>query len=95
MSIDRADVAHIARLARLKIPDDIHDRLAEELSRIFEWIEQLREVDTDETAPMSSAVEMALKMRDDVISDGDRADEVLANAPETDNGYYVVAKVLE
>ena len=95
MSLDRSEVAKIARLARLDIPDDRLDGLAGELTHILDWIEQLREVNTDATLPMSSVIEMALKMRTDVVDDGGKANDVLANAPESANGYYVVPKVIE
>ena len=95
MSLDRDKVAHIASLARLKIPVDDQVRMADELSAILDWIEQLQEVDTEATKPMSSAVEMSLKMREDIVVDGDKADEILANAPESIDGYYVVDKVIE
>lgn len=95
MSLDRAAVAHIARLARLRISEDGQDKLANELSGILDWIEQLQEVDTSSTEPMSSAVEMALKMRQDVIDDGNKPADILANAPESDDGHYLVNKVIE
>ncbi|MCZ6604530.1 MAG: Asp-tRNA(Asn)/Glu-tRNA(Gln) amidotransferase subunit GatC [Alphaproteobacteria bacterium] len=95
MSLNRSEVAKIARLARLDIPDDRLDGLAGELTHILDWIEQLQEVATDETEPMSSVIEMALKTRTDVVDDGDKADDVLVNAPESANGYYVVPKVIE
>lgn len=95
MSLDRTAVAHIAQLARLRIAEDRQAELADELSHILSWIEQLSEVDTDGVEPMSSAVETALKMRDDIVDDGNKSDEVLANAPETASGYYVVPKVIE
>ncbi len=95
MSIDKATVAKIARLARIHVPEDKREALAGELSNILGWVEQLGEVDTDNVAPMTSVVEMRLPERDDVITDGDCRDDVLANAPETDAGFYVVPKVVE
>ncbi len=95
MSIDKATVAKIARLARIHIPEDKREALAGELSNILGWVEQLGEVDTDNVAPMTSVVEVRLPERDDVITDGDCRDDVLANAPETDAGFYVVPKVVE
>ncbi len=95
MSLDRAAVAHIARLARLHVAEEDLDRLAGELSHIIGWVEQLSEVDTGDTAPMSSVVEMALKTRDDLVTDGGVPEKVLANAPEATEGYYVVSKVVE
>ncbi len=95
MSIDKATVAKIARLARIHVPEEKRAALAGELSNILGWVEQLGEVDTDNVAPMTSVVEMRLPERDDVITDGGCRDDVLANAPETEAGFYVVPKVVE
>ena len=95
MSIDKATVAKIARLARIHVAEDKRQALAGELSNILGWVEQLGEVDTDDVAPMTSVVEMRLPERDDVITDGGCRDDVLANAPETEAGFYVVPKVVE
>ena len=95
MSIDKATVAKIAMLARIHVAEEKREALAGELSNILGWVEQLGEVDTDNVAPMTSVVEMRLPERDDVITDGDCRDDVLANAPETDAGFYVVPKVVE
>ncbi len=95
MSIDKATVAKIARLARIHVPEDKRQALAGELSKILVWVEQLGEVDTDNVAPMTSVVEVRLPERDDVVTDGDCRDDVLANAPETEAGFYVVPKVVE
>ena len=95
MPIDKATVANIARLARIFVAEEKRQALAGELSNILGWVEQLGEVDTDDVAPMTSVVEMRLPERDDVITDGDCRDDVLANAPETEAGFYVVPKVIE
>ena len=95
MSIDKATVANIARLARIYVAEDRRAALAGELSNILGWVEQLGEVDTDDVAPMTSVVEMRLPERDDVITDGGCRDDVLANAPGTEAGFYVVPKVVE
>ena len=95
MSIDKATVANIARLARIHVAEDRRAALAGELSNILGWVKQLGEVDTDDVAPMTSVVEMRLPERDDVITDGGCRDDVLANAPETEAGFYVVPKVVE
>ncbi len=95
MSIDKATVAKIARLARIHVPEEKREALAGELSNILGWVEQLREVDTDHVAPMTSVVEVRLPERDDVITDGDCRDDILANAPATDGGFFVVPKVVE
>ena len=95
MLIDKATVAKIARLARIHVPEDKRQALAGELSNILGWVEQLGEVDTDNVAPMTSVVEVRLPERADVIDDGDCRDDILANAPQTDGGFFVVPKVVE
>jgi aspartyl-tRNA(Asn)/glutamyl-tRNA(Gln) amidotransferase subunit C len=95
MSIDKATVAKISALARLSVSESAHNKLAEELSNIIGWIEQLNEVDTQNTSPMTSVVDVPLRRREDVVNDGNCRDEVLENAPETKAGFYVVPKVVE
>ncbi len=95
MALDTDTVRRIARLARIHIPDDELATLADELSNINGWIEQLAEVDTDGVEPMTSAVETTLKQRDDVVNDGGYSDQVLANAPEAADGFFTVPKVVE
>ena len=95
MLIDKATVAKIARLARIHVPEDKRQALAGELSNILGWVEQLGEVDTKNVAPMTSVVDVRLPERGDVIDDGDCRDDILANAPQTDGGFFVVPKVVE
>lgn len=95
MAIDAATVRKVAKLARIAEPEDRLEPLAKELSGILNWIEQLNEVDTDGVEPMTSAVAMALPMREDVVTDGGDASKVLANAPKTVDGFFVVPKVVE
>ncbi|MGB0576469.1 MAG: Asp-tRNA(Asn)/Glu-tRNA(Gln) amidotransferase subunit GatC [Alphaproteobacteria bacterium] len=96
MSVDKSTVARIAQLARIKVPEEDLDALADELSKIVGWVEQLDEVDTEGVAPMASTAEgTVLRQREDVVTDGDCRDDVLANAPETAKGYFVVPKVIE
>ena len=95
MSLNRDEVAKIARLARLRVAPERQEAIAGELSKILDWIEQLNEVDTETAAPMTSVVAMRLKTREDEVTDGGIADDVLANAPEADNGYFVVPKVID
>jgi aspartyl-tRNA(Asn)/glutamyl-tRNA(Gln) amidotransferase subunit C len=95
VSLDEATVARIARLARIAVPEDELAPLATELSHILEWIEQLNEVDTEGVAPMTSVVAMRLAWREDRVTDGGRPEDILANAPERDDGYLVVPKVVE
>ena len=95
MSIDKATVAKIARLARIHVAEERREALAGELSNILGWVEQLGEVDTDNVAAMTSVVAVRLPEREDVITDGDCRDDVLANAPQTDGEFYIVPKVVE
>jgi aspartyl-tRNA(Asn)/glutamyl-tRNA(Gln) amidotransferase subunit C len=95
MAIDAATVRKVARLARIAEPEDRLEGLARELNGIMAWIEQLAEVDTDGVEPMTSAVEQPLPMRDDVVTEGGDASKVLANAPKSARGFFVVPKVVE
>lgn len=95
MAIDTATVAKIARLARIRVPEADREALAGELSNILGWVEQLAEVDTDNVAPMTSAVETVMPKRSDEVTDGDRAGEVTANAPVKERHFFVVPKVVE
>ncbi len=95
MAVDRATVAQIAKLARIRVPEDQLDALAGELSNILTWIEQLDELDTEGVAPMTSAVEVTLPRRADAVTDGGYPDKVVANAPEAAHGFFVVPKVVE
>ncbi len=95
MAIDAATVRKVAHLARIRVGDDQLDRLATELSGILTWIEQLSEVDTEGVAPMASTEAVPLPMREDVVTDGGDAAKVLANAPKSDRGFFVVPKVVE
>jgi aspartyl-tRNA(Asn)/glutamyl-tRNA(Gln) amidotransferase subunit C len=95
MAIDADTVRKVARLARIRVEDAQLEPLATELSGILDWIEQLGEVDTDGVEPMTSCVACALPMREDVVTDGDKRDAVLLNAPKTDRGFFVVPKVVE
>lgn len=95
MAIDEDTVARIATLARIRVPADERAALAAELSGILGWIEQLRAVDTDRVEPMTSVVAVRLPRRPDAVTDGNRRDELLANAPEAVNGFFAVPKVVE
>ncbi|MDP3175162.1 MAG: Asp-tRNA(Asn)/Glu-tRNA(Gln) amidotransferase subunit GatC [Phenylobacterium sp.] len=95
MAIDAETVRKVARLARIAQPEDRLEPLARELSGIMAWIEQLNEVDTDGVEPMTSAEATVLPMRDDVVTEGGDAARVLANAPKSVNGFFVVPKVVE
>jgi aspartyl-tRNA(Asn)/glutamyl-tRNA(Gln) amidotransferase subunit C len=95
VSLDEATVARIARLARIAVPKEELAPLATELSHILKWIEQLNEVDTEGVPPMTSVAAMRLAWREDRVTDGGRPEDILANAPERQDGYFVVPKVVE
>jgi aspartyl-tRNA(Asn)/glutamyl-tRNA(Gln) amidotransferase subunit C len=95
MSLDKATVSRIARLARIGVPDEDLEQLGAELTNILGWVEQLNEVDTADVPPMTSVVEMQLPRRRDVVTDGAYNEKILGNAPDTEEGFFVVPKVVE
>jgi aspartyl-tRNA(Asn)/glutamyl-tRNA(Gln) amidotransferase subunit C len=99
MALDKATVARIAALARIKVADAELERMTGELDQIIGWVEQLKEVDTANVEPMTSAVAVSLPMREDVVSDGGYAEKILLNAREPvrdgDGGFFTVPKVVE
>jgi len=95
MALDKATVARIATLARIRVAEDELEPLAGELSGILAWIEQLGEVDTENVPPMTSVAEMTLPMREDKVTDGSNRDAVLGNAPRSARGFFAVPKVVE
>jgi aspartyl-tRNA(Asn)/glutamyl-tRNA(Gln) amidotransferase subunit C len=95
MQIDEATVRRIARLARIEITDAEAKGLVGELSGILGWIAQLDEVDTKAVEPMSRVVPIKLKQRDDVVTDGGIADDIVKNAPMAEDHLFVVPKVVE
>jgi len=95
MQVDEATVRRIARLARIKITDAEAKGLVKELSGILNWVEQLKEVDTSQVEPMTRVVPIELKKREDVVTDGNKADAILKNAPMAEDGFFVVPKIVE
>ncbi|MGJ3626611.1 Asp-tRNA(Asn)/Glu-tRNA(Gln) amidotransferase subunit GatC [Sphingomonas sp. MMS24-JH45] len=95
MSVDTATVRRIANLARIAISEEEAQRLAPELGNILDWIEQLSEVEHSQVAPMTAVIPNHLRLRDDVVTDGGIRDEVLANAPQAEHGFFTVPKVIE
>lgn len=95
MHVDEATVRRIAHLARIKITDEEAAGLESELSAILDWVEQLDEVDTATVEPMIRVVPISLKQREDVVKDGEKADEIVANAPMSEDDFFVVPKVVE
>lgn len=95
MTIDAATVKKVASLSRLRESDERLESLAGELNGILGWIEQLNEVDVAGVEPMTTAVEQPTPLRADVVSDGDKVAQIVANAPKTIDGFFVVPKVVE
>ena len=95
MSVDAATVKKVASLARIAISDADAERLAPEFSNILGWIEQLGEVDTSSVEPMTAVIPNTLRLRDDVVTDGGIREDVLANAPLAEHGFFTVPKVVE
>jgi len=95
MSLDAATIRRIATLARIRVEEDELASLATELNGILGWIEQLNEVNVDGIEPLTGAQQMALKMREDVVTDGSYPEKVLANAPDRAGDFYAVPKVVE
>jgi aspartyl-tRNA(Asn)/glutamyl-tRNA(Gln) amidotransferase subunit C len=95
MSLDPATVRRIASLARIRVDDAEVEGLRDQLNAILGWIEQLREVDVDGVAPLTGGARMALRLRDDAVTDGGDQAAILANAPDHAGPYFVVPKVVE
>lgn len=100
MSVDKATVAKIASLARIRMTDEELERMAPELNGILEWVEQLSEVDCTGIEPMTAVIPNTLRLRADVVdadplTGGGRRDAVLANAPAAEHGFFGVPKVIE
>ena len=95
MSVDAATVRRIAHLARIAVRDDEVPHLQGELNAMLAFVEQLAEVDIEGVDPMTSVMPMVMKKRQDVVNDGEIADDVVANAPATENHFFLVPKVVE
>lgn len=95
MSVDAATVRRIARLARIAVKDEEISHLQGELNAMLAFIEQLSEVDVEGVEPMTSVTPMVMKKRKDVVTDGEIPDKVLANAPATEDHFFLVPKVVE
>ena len=95
MSVSTEQVRHIAKLARIAMSDEEIEQLVPELNNILGWVEQLGEVNTDGVEPLTAVIDQKLRLRDDVVTEGNIRDEVLANAPEAQHGFFAVPKVIE
>jgi aspartyl-tRNA(Asn)/glutamyl-tRNA(Gln) amidotransferase subunit C len=100
MSVDKATVAKIAQLARIRMGEDELDRMVPEFNNILAWVEQLGEVDVSGIEPMTAVIPNKLRLRDDVVdadplTGGGKREAVLANAPAPEHGFFGVPKVIE
>jgi len=95
MSVSNDQVRHIAKLARIAMSEAELERLGPELNAIIGWVEQLAEVSTDGVEPLTAVIDQKLRLREDAVTDGDIRDQVLANAPEAQHGFFAVPKVIE
>ena len=95
MSVDAATTRRIAHLARIAVKDDEVDHLTGEINAMLAFVEQLAEVNIDGVEPMTSVTPMAMKQREDVVTDGEIADKIVANAPASEDNYFMVPKVIE
>jgi aspartyl-tRNA(Asn)/glutamyl-tRNA(Gln) amidotransferase subunit C len=95
MSLDNATVRRIAKLARIRVDDAEVVTLQAELNAILGYVEQLGEVDVSGVEPLSGGAQMAMRMREDVVTDGDMAEAILANAPDRAGQFFAVPKVVE
>ena len=95
MSVTEDDVRRIARLARIAEPKDRVAQLTGELNGILAWVEMLDEVDVDGVEPMTTPVSTPVPMREDIVSDGEIREKILKNAPNAEEGFFVVPKSVE
>ena len=95
MSVDADTVRRIAHLARIGVAEDEVEHLHGELNAILAFVEQLKEVDVEGVEPMTSVTPMEMKKRADVVNDGEIPDDIVGNAPETQNHFFLVPKVVE
>jgi aspartyl-tRNA(Asn)/glutamyl-tRNA(Gln) amidotransferase subunit C len=95
MSVDAAQVRRIAHLARIAVADEEVEHLKGEINAILAFVEQLSEVNVEGVEPMTSVTPMAMKMRQDVVTDGGIPDEIVRNAPATEDHFFLVPKVVE
>ena len=95
MTVTAETVRHVAKLARIAMTDGEIAELVPELNNILGWVDQLAEVNTDGVEPLTAVIDQKLRLRDDVVNDGNVRDKVLANAPDAQHGFFAVPKVIE
>jgi aspartyl-tRNA(Asn)/glutamyl-tRNA(Gln) amidotransferase subunit C len=95
LSVDSDTVRRIAHLARIRLEDDRIEPMREELNTILAFVEQLEEVDTQNVEPMTSVVATKMRLRPDIVTDGGISEDVIANAPASEDGFFMVPRVVE
>ena len=95
MSVNAQQVRHVAKLARIAMSEAEVDALVPELNNILGWVDQLAAVDTYGVEPLTAVIDLNLRLRDDVVDDGDVRDKILLNAPDAQHGFFAVPKVIE
>ncbi len=95
MSVDIDAVKRVAKLARIAVSDEQAQKMQGELNTIIGFVSQLNEVDIDGVEPMTSVVDAAMKKRVDVVNDGGKADDIVANSPASEDNFFMVPKVIE
>ena len=95
MTIDLKTIKHIAKLSRISVDDEKAKKLAGDLNSIFDFIEKLNELKTDQIKPLTSIAETSLKFRNDEIKSQNMREEIIKNSPEKNEDYFVVPKVIE
>ena len=95
MSIDKDTVKHISKLARISLDEKKTDNLSKDLTSIMKFIENLNELNTDKTNPLTSIIHASLRSRKDEVKDGKIRDQILKNSPENNEEFFVVPKVIE
>ncbi|ABK43204.1 aspartyl/glutamyl-tRNA(Asn/Gln) amidotransferase subunit C [Magnetococcus marinus MC-1] len=95
MSVTKETVQHVANLARLQFNEEETERFSGQISRIVDLMDALSKLPTEGVKPMSHAVDMAIPQRDDVVTNGNQRDTMLANAPDAEKGHFRVPKVIE
>lgn len=95
MSVTIDNVKRVAKLARIAVSDEKAETMQSELNTILGFIDQLNEVDVEGVEPMTSVIDAAMKKRVDVVNDGDKADDIIANSPASEDNFFMVPKVIE
>ncbi len=95
MSLDKEQVQHIAMLARLRLADDEFAETVDKLSRIVDFVDQLQAAPTEDVVPMAHPLNQTQRLRPDAVTEADERDHIQQNAPSTDDGLYLVPKVIE